>query len=104
MKTIQCPYCQSHCEIGTGYYHDEKLNIRCTYCTSVIFATSEEDEAELLKLRMRPDKETHEPTAPSTIWPNVGHKHHSRYLHEDDHHKQQIAERIGVEYSVSEYD
>lgn len=58
MKSIRCPHCQSPCEIGTGYYHDERLNIRCNRCTQIILATNEEDEKPLAKLYARPIKET----------------------------------------------
>ena len=73
MKTIRCPQCQSKCEIGTGYYHDAKLNIRCRRCHSVIFATSEEDEKALVTLYTRPTKDTHDPAVTTAMhWPHQG--------------------------------
>lgn len=88
MKTIRCPHCQSPCEIGTGYYHDEKLNIRCNRCHQVILATSEEDEKPLLKLYTRPTKETNET---GSSWPYHGGRnyagvhHHGHATHQPGH-------------------
>ncbi len=58
MKNIRCPHCQSLCEIGSGYYHDDKLNIRCNRCHQAILATNEDDEKPLMKLYTKPAKET----------------------------------------------
>lgn len=74
MKTIRCPFCMSKCEIGTGYYHDENLNVRCGRCHSVMMATSEEDEKPLAALYTRPIKDTHD-TATNAMgygWPQHG--------------------------------
>lgn len=60
MKNIKCPHCQSLCEIGIGYYCDEKINIRCVKCNQVILATNEDDEKPLIKLYTKPVKETSE--------------------------------------------
>jgi len=60
MKMIRCPHCQSVCPIGSGYYHDEKLNILCKLCHQIMLATNEDDERELQKLFTRPVKEQHD--------------------------------------------
>ena len=61
MKTIRCPHCQSTLEVGTGYYHDEALNLHCGKCKKVILATTEEDEKDLLKLYTKQTHSMHTP-------------------------------------------
>lgn len=60
MKIIRCPHCQSVCETGSGYYHDDRLNIRCKKCNRVILATSEDDEKDLHRLYTRPVRDHHD--------------------------------------------
>ena len=91
MKVIRCPHCQSLCNIGGGYYHDEKLNIRCKICHKIMFATTDEDEKELQKLFTRPIREDHHHThtatqAAYTGYPTTGrHAHDSRHGHQQQH-------------------
>lgn len=59
-KMIRCPYCQSSYGPGSGYFHDEKLNIRCSKCKKIIFGTTEEDEAELWAFYHRTVREHHQ--------------------------------------------
>lgn len=53
MRQIRCPHCQSNLDIGE-YTHDTKLNIFCTKCKGLIFATNAEDEAKLSVLYQKP--------------------------------------------------
>lgn len=89
MKSIRCPFCMSPCEVGTGYYHDERLNIHCGKCHNVILATSEDDEKELVKLHTRPIKDTHDSVPVSQPW-NYGHRgpHNHNYGHQHQHQQQ----------------
>lgn len=101
MKTIRCPHCQSPCEVGTGYYHDERLNIRCNRCHQVILATNEEDERPLIKLHTRPTKEVNE-----SSWPYQGGRHYTGTAHQYHQQGQQghgHPGMMGAEYD-GEYD
>jgi hypothetical protein len=89
MKLIKCPHCQSPCEIGTGYYHDDKINIRCGKCHQVILATNEEDEKQLVKLYTKPVKETIETT---NAW-----NHHLRHQIQP-HQQQQSNSHVPTEF------
>lgn len=88
MKVIRCPHCQSVCGLGTGYYHDEKLNIRCNRCHKVLLATNEDDERDLQKLFTRPVNESHDHT--HTTHNNyagyAGGNHHYHHHHGHGRH------------------
>ena len=88
MKNIKCPHCQSLCEIGIGYYYDEKINIRCSKCNQVILATNEEDETALLKLFTKPVKETSETSTPhNQHYPYASNKYYHANNKTGDHTK-----------------
>jgi phage FluMu protein Com len=48
-KELSCQHCKKTLPFGVGFQHDEKLNFICSHCKKVIFAVTEEAEAELKK-------------------------------------------------------
>jgi len=103
MKVIRCPYCQSVCGVGVGYYHDEKLNIRCRLCNKIILATNEEDEKELMQLYTRPNREErhhHNQATHPGYAARANACSNPHYLHGHGHHaREAVGCEAGEDYS-----